>query len=272
MLIGFVVIVANQLLTWRTYIRRHVPAAAGRWSVYPGQIAVSILCVAVSRIGHFVPGVIMGMSGDYEPGTQLELSRAGHRVLRSVLSLAGISLTAWVVSIPVAHAAARPDASSVILTLDSALAVLSVAGIETLVFGLIPLYFLEGDTLRRWSFRTWISIWSVGIVWFALVVVDPALNREAKEARASVAWLVILLVVEATISVGLWSYFAIRKLVRERERERERGAGDEVERGAGGEVELRAAVADEQSPHRVPAQQGAGGEDRHLEQAGLSDQ
>jgi hypothetical protein len=129
-----------------------------------------------------------------------------------VLSLAAISLTAWVVSIPVAHAAARPDASSVILTLDSALAVLSVAGIETLVFGLVPLYFLEGDTLRRWSFRTWISIWSLGIVWFALVVVDPALNREAKGVRASVVWLVILLVAEATIAVGLWSYFAIRSL------------------------------------------------------------
>lgn len=94
---------------------------------------------------------------------------------------------------------------------------LSVAGIETLVFGLIPLYFLEGDTLRRWSPRTWLSIWSVGMLWFALVVVDPALNREAKEARASLAWLVILLVAEAAISVGLWSYFAIRTLARERE-------------------------------------------------------
>jgi hypothetical protein len=122
-----------------------------------------------------------------------------------------------VVSIPVAHAAARPDASSAILILDAALAVLSVAGIETLVFGLVPLYFLEGDTLRRWSPQTWISIWSVGVLWFALVVVDPALNREAKEARASLAWLVILLVAEATISIGLWSYFAIRTLARERE-------------------------------------------------------
>ena len=56
-----------------------------------------------------------------------------------------------------------------------------------------------------------------GCAGFALVVVDPALNREAKEARASLAWLVILLVAEAAISVGLWSYFAIRTLARERE-------------------------------------------------------
>ena len=180
MLIGFAVIIANQALTSRRYLARHVPESSGRWAVYPGQIAVSVVCVAISRFGHFVPGVIMGMSGDYEPRSSLELSQAARRVVQTVLSLAAISLTAWFASIPVAHAAARPHASSALLVLDAALSVLAVAGIESLVFGLVPLYFLPGDTLRRWRPRTWLAIWSAGVLWFALVVVDPALSEESQ--------------------------------------------------------------------------------------------
>lgn len=63
-MLGFAAIVANANLQARAYVRRHVPEASLTWQVFPGQIAFSIVCVLISRLGHLVPGVFFGVAGD----------------------------------------------------------------------------------------------------------------------------------------------------------------------------------------------------------------
>ncbi|MDX6680847.1 MAG: TolB protein, partial [Solirubrobacteraceae bacterium] len=192
MLLAFGVLVGLQLVTWRRYVHRHLPEVAGGWSVYPGQVAVSIMCVAVSRIAHFVPGLVFGMSGGYQPRRPLSVPHAGRRALLSYSWLLAISLTAWAASIPIARAADHAGASAVVLVLDAALAVLALGGMQSVVFGLVPLMFMDGEKLYRWRRSVWLGLWSVGVLWMAIVVINPALSHHGHD-EASVAWLAGLL-------------------------------------------------------------------------------
>jgi hypothetical protein len=212
MLIAFAVIVASAHWNWWQYRARHQPTTpAGRWRVYPEQIAVSAVLVAVSRLAHFVPGLMLGKPGNIGSDRELDLETSGPLALGNLLWLAGISLAAWFISIPVAHAAEHPHASFLTLTLDSTLTVLPAAGIQTLIFELIPLYFLEGYVIRRWNPRLWLATWAAAIVWFSIVVINPALSYSAGPNHASLVWLALLLAIEVSIAVGVWGFFAARQ-------------------------------------------------------------
>ena len=119
MLLAFAAIIAIQVVTWQRYVRRHVPDAVGGWTVYPGQVALSIACVAVSRLANFVPGLVFGMSGG-DPGRRSGRSASpmlADGILLTYGLLLAFSLTAWIVSIPVSDAADETGASAAMLTL-----------------------------------------------------------------------------------------------------------------------------------------------------------
>lgn len=211
MLLAWVVIVLNTMISWRAYIARHAADTPGRWHVYTGQIGFSMVCVAVSRLAHFIPGLIMGMPGDYHTEDQLELDHRARRIAWTDCSLAVVSLIAWGLSVPIGNAAARPHASFLVLTLDAMTAVIAVAGMETLFFTLIPLAFLDGQLLRSWRPRVWFGLWAAGALWFSLVVLNPALSTPEQQAHASIAWLAGLLALELVIAMGLWTFFLLRE-------------------------------------------------------------
>lgn len=62
--------------------------------------------------------------------------------------------------------------------------------------------------LFRWRPRLWLAIWSAGVLWLAVVVINPALSHS--QDPVSVAWLLVLLTLEMMIAVGLWLFFALR--------------------------------------------------------------
>ena len=211
MLLGWTVVVANTVVTWRWYQRRNLPELAARWHVYPGQAAFCVFCVAVSRLAHFVPGLIMGMTGDCEWSSEVELEHHANRVVITDTALAIISLAAWAGSIPVGNAAAHPGASFAVLTLDAALSVTAVAGMEILAFTLIPLRFLDGYALCRYRQKAWLVLWGSGVLWFSLVILTPALSAPEAHSRASATWLAVLLGLELAIAFTVWSYFTTQR-------------------------------------------------------------
>lgn len=209
MLLGWIVLVSNTVLTWRWY-RRGLPHSS-RWHVYPGQLAFCALCVIISRLAHFVPGLMMGMAGDYEWLSDAELEYRAKRILFTNASLAILALSAWAGSIPVADAAARPGAGFVVLAGDAALSVIAVAGMEILTFTMLPLHFLDGYVLFKWRRWVWLAVWSVGAIWCSLVIINPVIAGPEARAGVSAGWLVLLFAVECVIAFGLWSFFVARR-------------------------------------------------------------
>ncbi|MDX6553864.1 MAG: hypothetical protein QOD86_59, partial [Miltoncostaeaceae bacterium] len=171
--LGIGVIVSALYLAWRAYRRRHLPGGRVAWHVYPGQISFAVTCVLVSRAAHFVPGLIMGMSGDYEVKSDLDTERRGRLIYFLMRGVAITALAAWLLSIPVGDAAAEPDAAFATLVLDVVLTVVAVAGMEYLVFSGLPLVFLDGHDLWTWSRSRWAAVWGTALLWFSLVVLNP---------------------------------------------------------------------------------------------------
>jgi hypothetical protein len=150
------------------------------------------------------------MAGGYQPRRPLDRVHAGRRIVLTYGLLLAVSLAAWVASIPVAAAAERDTASALVLTLDAALAVLALGGMQTVVFGLVPLMFLDGDDVYRWRKGIWLGLWSIGLLWLAVVVINPALSHQQGD-EASLAWLGGLLAFQMIVALGLWSFFVARR-------------------------------------------------------------
>ena len=200
----------TRLLAARRFMARRLPGVGGGWVVYAGQIAVLAACVAVSRLAHLAPGLLLGMAGDYEsrrPRTPAEDAAAGTVTYGVRLA---VSLTALVASIPVARAAEDTAASSGMLALDTALTVIALVGMQSVVFALIPLMFLDGYNLLRERRGVWFAYWGTGILWVAVVVINPALSHQG-EREASVPWRAGLLAFQALITVGFWAFFLMRR-------------------------------------------------------------
>ncbi|MEA2126339.1 MAG: hypothetical protein QOI80_3121 [Solirubrobacteraceae bacterium] len=214
MVLGIATIVTLLVTAWRRSVRQTNPENRLHWHVYPGQILVSIVCVSVSRLAHFVPGLIFGMAGDLEPHRPLTLEDNGRATARAGTAMLLLSLSAWVLSIPVGRSAAHADASFGLLTLDATLAVIAVSGMEYLVFMLAPFVFLDGYDLARWRPAVWATLWGTAVLWLSLVILNPALNHYQGEAKASIAWLGGLLAFEVFAAFALWAFFVARNRAR----------------------------------------------------------
>jgi hypothetical protein len=87
-----------------------------------------------------------------------------------------------------------------------------VAGLQTLVFALVPLRFLEGHNLVRWRRGLWAAVQGLAIFAFLQLLVRPgaAYGRHS----GSVVAIVIVFVGFGAASVAFWGFFARRDRIR----------------------------------------------------------
>jgi hypothetical protein len=109
----------------------------------------------------------------------------------------------------VAEAAARGEPAFATIIADGLLGAIVVAGIEGLVLGLIPLRFLPGETLVKWSRVAWVGLFLCGLFLYAHFFVRPAVGDDAAPGP-SVVTAVGLFVVFAVVSIAFWGYFRFR--------------------------------------------------------------
>ena len=118
----------------------------------------------------------------------------------------GVAVVCWFLWIPVVDAASEPHAGFVPLFLDTALATTWVVGIQTLVFGLMPLRFLDGAKVMAWSRVGWAAIYALGMFAFVHSMVRPGAEVDGNTFRTAVA----LFVAFTVIAVVFWGYFRFR--------------------------------------------------------------
>jgi hypothetical protein len=88
--------------------------------------------------------------------------------------------------------------------------VVFIAGLEGLVFTMLPLRFMDGAVVMRWSRLAWLAIFGTGVfLWWQLL-----LNRDAAyldSFRQSSVHLVAIGLVLFMCTTGLvWGYFRFR--------------------------------------------------------------
>ncbi len=198
---GMVVRVALLLLVALALL----PAAV---KAFPLAIVLSLAFVAFSRLLHFSPGFIYGFVGAYAllgAGAGLGKRESALVVLWGILGLLGAALLSFSL-----RGFLHGD-SFWLAVLSTTLAAVFVGGLEGLVFGLLPITFLDGGTLASW--KKWVWLVTFALVFF--VFYHFLVNRTGvlSEAIASVGVRSTLVLIGAFVagSFLFWLYFRLRR-------------------------------------------------------------
>ena len=88
-----------------------------------------------------------------------------------------------------------------------------MSGLQAVLFGLLPLTFLAGATVLRWSRKGWIALYAAALFLFVHAVLRP--GKESTDATAATAWSMAgLLALFCVAAVGAWAWY--RHVVRRR--------------------------------------------------------
>jgi hypothetical protein len=184
--------------------------AGGYIKVLPGTLLVAAVCVAVSRLVHFLPGYFYGVIAAFAITRGLSRRQTGLNTLIAAVITLAVSVGAWLTWIPIKESALEPGASSLMLVLDAALAATFVAGLEALAFGLIPMRFLPGERIFSWSKIAWGIIFLIGAAGFVHIIVRS--NASAAPQPNSLYTTVALFLGFGLFSVLFWGFFRFRKV------------------------------------------------------------
>ena len=180
---------------------------SSRFRLFPVALAFGLACVLLTRWMDFHPGYLYGfVSGLSLLGLEAETPRR-----QAVLVLAGFgallaaSLVAWGLAVPVGRLAeiGLPGAS----VLYGVLVAIFVAGLEGLLFGLVPLTFMDGSKVMAWSRVVWALTFGLAAWLFFHVLINPGSAYLEALSSKKVLLMVGTLAVYAALTVGTWLSF-----------------------------------------------------------------
>ena len=185
---------------------------AGSWQLHalPTGLLVAALCVLVSRLASFQPGYLYGLIGGVTFSAALSLREEAHTVAVTSLVTLVVSITAWLLWVPVSTASAADPTAFGWALLSNFLAALFISGIVGLLIGLVPLRFLPGEKLAKWHRGAWGMIFGLAGLALFEIMLRP---QSAGSHVASVPfWTTVgLFVAFGAASVLFWGYFKMRK-------------------------------------------------------------
>ncbi|MCU1455811.1 MAG: hypothetical protein JWN46_3957, partial [Acidimicrobiales bacterium] len=175
---------------------------------YPGGLVVAALLVMFSRVAHFNPGYLFGVFTALNFRQAVDERDDGRGVAVASLWLLGVAVVSWFAWGPVSEAAIRPNPSFAVLLLDAVLSTIWIAGVQGMVFGLLPLRFMDGEKVVAWSRRGWVVIYALGTFAFIHTMLNP--GPGVGQAHRSVLPALLLFLVFAVGSFLFWAYFRFR--------------------------------------------------------------
>ncbi|MBV8195285.1 MAG: hypothetical protein JOY80_07125 [Candidatus Dormibacteraeota bacterium] len=190
--------------------RRHLENTRFRVRALPGGLAITLIGVVVSRLLNFEPGYLYGLilvASFFELESPKE---EGKEVALSSIALIGFSVAAWALWIPVQGAAAQAGASGGLVFLADLLTAIFVIGIVRAVILLVPMHFLPGLKLFRWSKLAWAAIFGVGAFAMAEIMLLPQSGQYLRSV-APVATTLGLFFGFGLASLLFWAYFRYHK-------------------------------------------------------------
>ncbi|MEO8510929.1 MAG: FGLLP motif-containing membrane protein [Chloroflexota bacterium] len=175
--------------------------------VVPISLVIGIACVLLSRLTGFQPGYLYGLLIGLAFARELSKADEGRTTAIGATVMLVVALLFWVAlgALPVTD-----NAGFWLTVLRTALAALMVAGLEGVVFGLLPLRFLPGEPLYVWNRIAWGLLLAVGAFAFFHILINPASGYLSDTSRTPLITVVALLVGFSLLSVAFWAWFRFR--------------------------------------------------------------
>lgn len=197
---AFVLVTAAQQGTQLLYVARW-------WGVrchvgpVPGFLLLGAIGVVLSRAVGLEPGLVLGTLVTFRTARVLRADEEGPAVALAATALTALGGTAWIVREPLVAAAGAPG-TFLADAVAAALTATSVSAAANLLFALVPLSFLPGSALLRWSPALWALFACTGGFAFVHLAVRPAVDVLADRAGA----LAVLLGVYLLGAAALWTW------------------------------------------------------------------
>jgi hypothetical protein len=170
----------------------------------PAALIFAVAGVVLARLLDFSPGFLVGLVIGLEIATRTKEPYRSRSAVVQLSVLAGVAVMAWVAySIATAMMPSEPNFGQA-LTLDT-LAATVVEGLTAATVAILPLGFLEGRELFKYSKRLWLAMFLGLALLFSLLVLPLATN-----ANGPSDWLVwgLVLIGFATVTLIVWAIFS----------------------------------------------------------------
>ena len=190
------------------FSQRRLNNDRGRVRVIPVTLVVALLCVIASRLTGFQPGYLYGLVAGYVFAHEMSLRDEARAHVSTAIWMLVISLGSWL-ALPLADQAFA-DQPLVDLALSTALATIFVAGLEALLFELVPLRFLRGEVVYSWKRSVWAVLFLVAAFLFVFIMLEPSAGYLGSTRVSPLIPAVILFAVFGLASVAFWAYFRFR--------------------------------------------------------------
>ena len=178
--------------------------------LYGTAVIVAIIAVVISRAISFQPGLVYGFIASAVIIAPVALARRQDAtlVLVPAFGLLLVSIVAWLLLGPVRVMAA--DGSWASALVETILAMIVIGGLEGLFITMIPLRFMDGATVMRWSRVVWaLTFGIVTFLWWQLLLNQNGSYAAAFE-QSNVQVVLAVLGVFMLTTGGLWSYFRFK--------------------------------------------------------------
>lgn len=213
------VITAAHDLARNEYINRRYHKQ-GRLVTFPAGILFAIGLVIVSRIFNFEPGFIFGLMTGIAFSDKVSEREDGAGLALASLIVLVVAFAAWFIWIPVkANVDSTHNPAFIMIVLDTLLATVWVAGIQSVVFSLIPIRFMDGQLVALWNRLAWLGIYVFALFVFVHTVLHPRDNQVGTQSTASVVYLSVLLGVLTLFAVSMWAFFFVYNRRHEKQEE-----------------------------------------------------
>ena len=185
----------------------------GKWRLraLPATLIVGLACVLVSRLTGFLPGYLYGVILGFVFARELTRAEQGRANALAAALLLAVGILAWL-----ALAVIGPNPSGIVATIAAtALSTLLVAGLEAVVFGLLPFRFLPGEPLHATNRLLWAALLLVGAFCFFHILINPSSGYLSSSSRTPLLTIVVLFAAFGLLSVAFWAYFRNKPLPEE---------------------------------------------------------
>jgi hypothetical protein len=206
-LVGLLVVIAAFELPLAVAYRR-LRADPGRLRVIPLTIFIAIFCVAASRLADFQPGYLYGLVAGFAFATTLDNRDEARAHAATALFMLGIAVGAWLL-LPIADRALAGQ-PLLDLAVSAGLATIFVAGLEGLLFELVPMRFLRGQSVYQWRRSVWAVLFAVAAFLFAYILLEPTVGYLGSTRASPLLPAIVLFVAFGVASVAFWGYFRFR--------------------------------------------------------------
>ena len=210
--LGFVIALAVVLISFEVPAlleHRRVTGELGRLRVLPWALIIAALFVLISRLSALQPGYLWGVVlGVVFLRTDTSADEGREQAAGALWTLM-VAVLAWL-ALGAVRGSTGTDGSFLATAAETALAAITVSGLEAVAFGLMPFRFMPGVAIYRWNRLVWGALLFASLFGFFHILIGPTSGYLSD--LTGPGWLAAIGIFAAfgAFTVLFWAWFRFR--------------------------------------------------------------